>query len=294
MDPRKRPFEMQRLEIVGAVARAYVRMVRQCGALLALAWLPWLFGVLVVDLLAFDRLGLLPSSSLPLWLWQAQLAYAPFLAMIAVAILRFVQFETRAKRAFHVDFRKPVALSSVILAATLLIAAGVDALIDLTVRHYLLAMMSEITRSVPCSFCDPWHPLYASFGLRWLAANVIFVTSYVLIGASVAAASGATGLLTTMLRRRALSVLLFIFLLSLSMIPLKLVYLSAFNLVYPVLDDWSSVPVIEAARPYLIYVLLSPAGTPLNLIDTVLSIVAVGIIFKAAAQSPARTTVANT
>jgi hypothetical protein len=143
----KQPFDMQRLDIVGAVGRAYVAMVRQGKAFLALAWLPWLFGVLVlVVLLAFGWLDLL-SSALPLWLWQAQLAQVPFLAMIAVAILRFVQFDARAKRAFQLDWRKPVALSSVILAATVLIAAGVDSVLDLTVRNYLVGTMLEIDRS---------------------------------------------------------------------------------------------------------------------------------------------------
>jgi hypothetical protein len=47
----KQPFDMQRLAIVGAVGRAYVAMVRQGKAFLALAWLPWLFGVLVLVVL---------------------------------------------------------------------------------------------------------------------------------------------------------------------------------------------------------------------------------------------------
>jgi hypothetical protein len=180
---------MQRLPIVGAVGRAYVAMVRQGKALLALAWLPWLFGVLVVVvLLAFGWLDLL-SSALPLWLWQAQLAQVPFLAMIAVAILRFVQFDARAKRAFHLDWRKPVALSSVILAATVLIAAGVDAVLDLTVRNYLVGKMLEIDLSF--LYRHPMLPINASLGLRWLVANALFVTSYLLIGASVAATAGA-------------------------------------------------------------------------------------------------------
>jgi hypothetical protein len=273
---------MQRLPIVGAVGRAYVAMVRQGKALLALAWLPWLFGVLVVVvLLAFGWLDLL-SSALPLWLWQAQLAQFPFLAMIAVAILRFVQFDARAKRAFHLDWRKPVALSSVILAATVLIAAGVDAVLDLTVRNYLVGKMLEIDLSF--LYRHPMLPINASLGLRWLVANALFVTSYLLIGASVAATAGASGLLITMLRRQGLRVLLFILLLSLSMIPLKLVYLSAAtNLVYwPLHDDWFGMPLIGIVS---LYVVLSLAGTPLSLTETVLAAVAVGFIFKAAAQS---------
>src|SRR5262245_2104056 len=118
---------MQHLNIVGAVGRAYVAMVRHCRVLIALAWLPWLLGVLVVALLAFDWLHLLPN---PLPLWLAPVAQAPFLAMIAVAILRFVQFDVRARHAFHLEFRKPVTLSSAILAATVLIAAGIDAVVD--------------------------------------------------------------------------------------------------------------------------------------------------------------------
>ncbi len=270
---------MQRLAIVGAVGRAYVAMVRQGKALLALAWLPWLFGVLVVVvLLAFGWLDLL-SSALPLWLWQAQLAQVPFLAMIAVAILRFVQFDVRAKRAFQLDWRKPVALSSVILAATVLIAAGVDAVLDLTVRNYLVGTILEIDRSL--LYRHPMLPINASLGLRWLVANALFVTSYLLIGASVAATAGASGLLISMLRRQWLRVLLFILLLSLSMIPLKLVYLSAAtNLVYWPLHD--GMPLIGIVS---LYVMLSLAGTPLSLTETVLVAVAVGFIFKAAAQS---------
>lgn len=137
-------------------------------------------------------------------------------------------------------------------------------------------------------------PLYASYGLRWLAANGLFLTSYLLIGASVAATFGEKGLLITMLRQQGFRVLLFTFLLSLSVIPLKLVYLSALNLLYwPLHDDWFAAPVIETVSVYVPYILLSPAGTPLNLIETILSTVAVGMIFKAAAQSSARRTVAD-
>jgi len=89
-----------------------------------------------------------------------------------------------------------------------------------------------------------------------------------------------------MLRRQVFRVLLFIFLLSLSMIPLKIVYLSALYLVYwPLPDDWLAAPLVEAASLLISYVLLAPTGTPLNLIEAVLSMVAVGIIFRAAAQS---------
>ena len=280
---------MQQLNIVGAVGRAYVATVRQSRDLLALAWLPWLFGVLVVAFLAFDWLHLLPS---PLPLWLAQVAQAPFLAMIAVAILRFVQFDARPRGAFHVEFRKPVALSSAILAATMLIASGIDTLLDLTARNSLVWMMHELLGSL--LFTAPMLPLYASYGLRWLVANGLLVTSYLLIGATVAATSAEKGPLITMLRRKGFRVLLFIFLLSLSMIPLKLVYLSALNLVnWPLPDDWLAVPLVEAVSLFISYILLSPAGTPLNLIEAVLSMVAVGMIFKASAQSSARRTVAN-
>lgn len=118
------------------------RWLGRAESLLAVAWLPWLCGVVVVYLLTFDRLHLLPS---PLPLWQAQVAQAPFLAMISVAILRFVQFDARARHMFHLDLSKPVALSSAILAATVLIAAGVDAVLDLTERNYVVEMMLEST-----------------------------------------------------------------------------------------------------------------------------------------------------
>jgi hypothetical protein len=280
---------MQKLDIVGAIGRTYVAIARRGGDFVALAWLPWAFGILVVVLLAFDWLHLL-SSPLPLWL--AQVAQAPFLAMIAVAILRFVQFDARPRGAFHIEFRKPVALSSAILTATLLVAPGIDTVLDLTTRISLVWMIELVLLRPGHEILGnylltaPMLPLYASYGVRWLAANGLFVTSYLLIGANVAATSGEKGLLITMLRRQVFRVLLFIFLLSLSMIPLKLVYLSALYLVHwPLPDDWLAAPLVEAASLLISYVLLAPTGTPLNLIEAVLSMVAVGIIFRAAAQS---------
>jgi len=62
----------------------------------------------------------------------------------------------------------------------------VDAALDLTVRNYLVGTMLEIDRSF--LYRHPMLPINASLGLRWLVAtNALFVTSYLLIGASVAA-----------------------------------------------------------------------------------------------------------
>src|SRR5215831_3342923 len=155
---------VQRLRVFGTFAHTYVAIVRHGKTLFCIVWLPWLLGTAVFGLLAFDWLDVLPV--LPIW--QAQICQAPFSAMIAVGIVRFVMLGVRPSRPFYLDCRKPVIWSSVILPATALIAGGIDIVVYVEVRGFLAEALYDYPDLA--RFASIWFPL-AIGSLSWLLAT---------------------------------------------------------------------------------------------------------------------------
>lgn len=258
---------VQHLYVSGAFADVYVAIVRHGTTLFAIAWLPWILGTAVFGLLAFGWLDVLPV--LPIW--QAQIGQAPFSAMIAVGIVRFVMLGVSPSRPFYLDFGKPGIWSSVILAATALIAGGIDVVVYVEVRRFL----AEVLYDYPdvARFASIWFPL-ATGSLRWLLATGLFAIAYLLIGANVAASAGQRGLLRLVLWHQPFRSALFVFLVYLSMIPLKIVLFSILDIAHGPLGD-------TAADQAVLLLLLSLLGMKFSLFETMLPALAVATLLRA-------------
>jgi len=168
-----------RLSIIDVAVTGLARALRSLPGLLAIYWLPWMLGTIVllivqVMLLALEAMTQDPAGVRWATAWASELVWAPFAAMTYLMLLRWMLNSEPPGRPINLDVGRQTWIATPVVA--LLLVA------DATASDAPMAMLRWLPSNTLAGRWEDAMPYVLAFrALAWLANGALFACLFSMI-----------------------------------------------------------------------------------------------------------------